>query len=355
MSKSFEERTNIGLKLAGAFSILIAILMGIGFLGLRRMDQLNANLDAVLGKRWAKLQLAREALKYSTRNSRITTTIFLVSDKQAIVLLRNARAENTGRISELVENLALQCDSEEEKHLLAVVNAERTSYVSSYVRALHLLVDERRFDAARRIMVNEATPALFKYHDAWDNFMQFEMDQMDRAARESRSRYKEIRALTLLLIFLAVIVAAAIAVVMTRTSTREVRARVLAQNDVKRLNSELEQRVVERTQQLAKAEEQVRRTLLQLQEYTAELEGVKDLLQLLQSCVTLEEYRAQVARILPRFFPRGALLMLNTSHDLLDSAAEWGKLFLAQAHFLLRAVGRCVGVARIMRKQTSPG
>ena len=85
----------IGMKLGAAFGVLVAILIGIGILGLSRMDQINAHLEDVLGRHWAKLQLAREALMYSNHNSRITMEIFLVDDQPLIDPLLAERAENT--------------------------------------------------------------------------------------------------------------------------------------------------------------------------------------------------------------------------------------------------------------------
>ncbi len=104
----------------------------------------------------------------------------------------------------------------------------------------------------------------------------------------------------------------------------DMKTRIRAEREVKELNAALEQRVAERTQELAVAEDQLRSSLAGLQEYTNEIEGVNELVELLQSCLTLEEAHSQVARVLPRFFPVGALLMLNASRNLLDSVAAWG-------------------------------
>ena len=151
----------------------------------------------------------------SSRNSRITMEVFLLNDKQLIDPLLSQRAENTQKISELVVKLEEQSDSPEEKQVLAAVKGTRMPYVTSYLRALHLLVDEKQHDAARAVMLQETTPALFRYHDAWNNFMQFQMDQIGPAAKDSRAHYARIRVLTLALIFIAVIVACGIAVVAT--------------------------------------------------------------------------------------------------------------------------------------------
>jgi len=224
--------------------------MGIGYLGLSRMNQINANLSEVLGRNWTTLQLSREALAYSTRNSRITMEIFLLNDKWEIDPLLKSRAQNTQKISELVTTIESQCDSPEEKQLLDAVKDARAPYVASYLRALHLLVAEGKQDAARAIMVAETTPALFKYHSAWENFVRFQMDEVDRAAKESRARYATARALVLLLIVLAVFIATSIALFATRRMAREMSTRILAEREVRELNAELERRVEERTQEL---------------------------------------------------------------------------------------------------------
>jgi len=121
------KREYIAMNLGLAFGLLVAILIGIGFLGLSRMDQINADLEGVLGRRWGRLQLAREALVYSGRNSRLTMEVFLLNDKKLIDPVLSQRAENTQKISELVAKLEEQCDSSEEKQTLAAVLARRST------------------------------------------------------------------------------------------------------------------------------------------------------------------------------------------------------------------------------------
>ena len=247
----------IGPKLGVAFGILIAILIGIGILGLSRMDQINENLEDVLGRRWTKLQLAREALMYSNENSRVTMEIFLLEDKRLIEPLLIRRAENTQKISELVANIESQCDSLEEKQLLADVEGTRTPYVTSYLRALHLLVDEKQREAARAIMVQETTPALYKYHNAWSKFMRFQMEQVNKTANESRAHYARARSTVLLLILLAVAAAVVVAFFVIFKMTDEMTTRLVAEQEARVLNAKLEQRVEQRTQDLARSNERL--------------------------------------------------------------------------------------------------
>ena len=323
----------VGTKLALAFGALIAILIGIGLFALRRMDQTNANLLNVLEDRRVKVHLAREALVYSSRNSRITMEIFLLDRKPLIEPLLAQRAANTQRITEIVAKIEKQCDSQQEKQQLAAVKDARSPYVMSYLRALHVLLEERKEAAARSIMVQETTPALFKYHEAWNEFLKLEMDEMDRAAGESRTQYARTRAFALSMIVLAILIAAAIAVTVTRKMVAEIRTRMQAEHEVRTLNAGLELKVHERTRELAHAEDQLRTSLDELRQYTGEIEGVNELVHLLQSCLTLDEAHRQVARVLPRFFSAGALLMLNRSRNLLESVAVWGAASVAPGPF----------------------
>ena len=61
----------------------------------------------------------------------------------------------------------------------------RKPYIDSYLRAIHLLVDERERDAAVAVMVNETIPALHKYHAAWDEFEGFQAEQMNIAGKQA--------------------------------------------------------------------------------------------------------------------------------------------------------------------------
>ncbi len=107
--------------------------------------------------------------------------LFLLNDKGLIDQLLATREENTQKISEIVARLESQCDSPEEEQLLAAVKDARKPYVASYVRALYLLVEEKQQEAARAIIAQETTPAFFKYHNAWSNFVRLQMDKMGKA------------------------------------------------------------------------------------------------------------------------------------------------------------------------------
>src|SRR5205823_7916926 len=106
---------SIGVRLGVVFSFLIVVLVGVGWLGLSRMAQIDADMEKVVNRRWDKLQLSSEALNYSTLNNRITMEIFLLKDRGEIESLLARRAENSERINALIEKLEGGIESDRER------------------------------------------------------------------------------------------------------------------------------------------------------------------------------------------------------------------------------------------------
>src|SRR5713101_2414690 len=264
-------------RLGIPFGVLVLILVGLGWFGLSRMDRTNAEFDQILDKRWAKVQVSREAQGYSSLNNRITMEIFLLDSREEIEPLLIQRAANTERISVLLKKIeAMGLESAREKELLEDINATRWPYVNSYKEALNMLLNERKVEQARTAMVRVTLPRLITYHNAYNAFVDFQGEQMDAAADQSRVNYARARRLVLLLIILAVAVAAAIAVQVTRSITREIAGRERAEKRFSDLNEELEQKVASRTAELAEANHDLANEIAERKQAQEELTGAKE-------------------------------------------------------------------------------
>ncbi len=319
------------LRLALSFTLLILILVGLGWWVSWRVMGADAHLQASLSSRRAKLQIIYEALSYSSENSRITMQVLLAGRATPDLLAR--REANSRRIVQLIAAFERQCDSQDEQQLLADVNLERDRYVSHYERALKLLLEEQRSDRARAVMLGEATPALVAYHGAWEDLAGFELQQMEAAAQRTTQHDTTTRRIGWALQWLAVFLAAAIAVFNTQHIARDMRLRIRMQARVSRLNAELEHKVAKRTQELAGRDAQLQESLAETQSYAREIEDVNELAKLLQASLNLEEAQQQASRVLAKFFPGGAALLLNPSQNLLEVALAWGATSVREGPF----------------------
>ena len=328
-----QNASQVGKTLGTSLLVLIAILMAASYLTLDRMQRMNASARDTSNESLLELRLGQEALRYSSENSRITMQVFLMQRQEVIDELLGRRAENTRKIATIISALEPLCESAEEKRLLETVKETRVSYVGSYQQALHLLLNEKKPDAAMQLMVQQTTPALYRYHAAWDDFLRLQSEQVRVANEQSKQREATARHTALAFILMAGLLGSAIALFSTRKVTRLLRLQIRIQNEVDRLNTKLEQRVAQRTRQLLGTQDQLQSSLAELRESTRRVEAVNQFVELLQSCLTVGEAYQQSALALGHFFPAGALLMLNPSRNLLEVATSWGTPFTTPGPF----------------------
>ncbi len=253
------------------------------------MGRINADMEKTVEKRWAKVQLSREALNYSSLNNRTTMLIFLLKDTQEIDPLLVLRAENSDKISELLARIGQSLENTKEKEQFAAIKEARTPYVDSYKQALSLLIKEKKYEEARMTMVRLTLPRLVNYHNAWNTFVQFQGDQMDQAVKESSTSYGRARRLTLFLILLSVLITGAIAVFVTRSMMRDVSSREQSEEELRKAHAELELRVQERTAELATANQGLVGEILERKRVEAERQVLFEITQGVHATSNLNE------------------------------------------------------------------
>ena len=245
-------RFSIGVRLAISFSFLVSILIVIGWLGLNRMDSVNADLNDISYRRWAKVQLAQEVSAYSNLNDRLLEGAILTGKDAEVASLLANRGRNVSQISEIIQKLNKQIESPRERELLRQVEEDRSVSLESIAHITDSLRNGK-IDQARETMVTEVIPHLDTLRAAWDSFTQFEEAQMRQARDQSEAHYAVARRLTTLLILLAFLTATAIAIFITRAMVREVAERERAKQEIRKLNDDLEKKVAGRTEELARA------------------------------------------------------------------------------------------------------
>ena len=319
------------IRLAFSFALLIGIMLGLGGWASHRSISADLQLKGALSKQTAKLQLAHEAWLLSGTNNRIVMQI--LAQKSATPELLADKSRNSQLVRAIISELEEQCDSDKEKQLVLAVEQKRLPYVNSYQRALQVLLDDKDESKARVIMFEQALPALFAYRAVWSELASFELQSV-AALAEQRTQYdRATRRIGMTLQALAALLAAMIAAFTTNAMARDLKLRARMQRKLTILNAELERRVARRTEELGQADRQLRESLAQTQEYAAEIEAVNDLGKLLQSCLTLTEAHEQASLVLERFFPAGAVLLLNASGNLLEVVLSWGAACSRQGPF----------------------
>ena len=250
-------RDSTGLKLGIAFGCLIALLIGVGWLGLSRMGQINATANRLFDERSQKLDAARQASTYFTSNYRIVIRLFLMepNDKKETAALVAQLNGNTLKGSAALKQIAAEPATDAERELIGKINLAEGPAYASLPKAVSLLADQGKAGDAKKMIVAETLPLLNKYRDTWAPYLDYEENQLNQARMQTRTSYVAVRRLSVTLIFLAIGLAVAIAVFVTRRLSREMEVRESAQFAIRNLNEGLEKKVAERTEELARTVE----------------------------------------------------------------------------------------------------
>ena len=310
-------------RLGVCFAVPIVIMMGVGYWASNRVLNVDHTVDQKIQSRLTKLQMLHQAVRYSNENNGITNRLFLDKDASREKVLAR-RDENSRRLTEILEQFEAQSDSQKERQLLRAVKERRAPYLKDYRYALQVLLQENHAAKAQGIMLGQVMPELYTYRLAWDDLASFEMEQIKVAQQQGGALDRSTRRVALTIVWLAAICAAVMGAFATSRIVADAKERVRMQEELRTLNSMLERRVAQRTEALARAQDQLRESLNERQAYTREIEAINELVKLLQSCLTVEEARKLAARVLQQFFAAGSLLLLNSSRNLLDVAFSWG-------------------------------
>jgi signal transduction histidine kinase/DNA-binding response OmpR family regulator/flagellar basal body-associated protein FliL len=248
------KRYGIVIQIGVLYAALVGILVSIAWLGSARLARLHDSAQRAYEDQWAQAQLSQQARLLSNLNNRITLQIFLMEDKKAIEALRQERAENTNKITRLLSQIeAHGIKPGRERELMDRVQATRWPYVNSYVRALHLLVDEGKRKEATEILARETVPLIHIYHQAYQDFTDFQMQQANDALAQMNAAYVRAEQLYQLQIIVGSALALGIALFSIWRLGGEMGLRETAESELAQLNTGLEQKVQLRTEELAKA------------------------------------------------------------------------------------------------------
>ena len=106
---------SISSKAAIAFGALVLLVFGMGWLGVTEMGETAARTHRTFAEQSARAQLAQEAMRYITLNSRLSMTSLLLKDPAQIQALTAQRTENSKAITGVLDRLKRLAGSPQER------------------------------------------------------------------------------------------------------------------------------------------------------------------------------------------------------------------------------------------------
>jgi methyl-accepting chemotaxis protein len=211
-------RFTIGFRLTVGFGAVLGLLLAVGWLGLSRMRQLQDSIQVVVEKRWGKVRSSQEALRRVNDNSRITLELFVLKERLDIEKLIAQQEENRKAITEIVGEVERALEFDDERQLFLHTRDKRNAFVESFVKARTLLLQNKRDEAVTAVL-RDVGPAIRAHTQAWDTFVGYQGGKMEEAARDATTLYRNARTAVLVIIAGALVLAAFLAFLVTRSIT----------------------------------------------------------------------------------------------------------------------------------------
>jgi PAS domain S-box-containing protein len=269
--------SHLGARLGLSFGLLIAMLLSVGWVGIRQLHRADQALAEMVDGQWQDVQLSRRAQSLSNDNNRLTMQVFMANASEIDVLMIE-RASNSEKIAQLIEKLRSRVGSKAEAERLDVVVKKRIPYTESYKSALRLLIVDKNANAARAVMINQTLPRLIEYRDAWNAYVDYQGHEMDLAREANAVSGVRTRETTVLLTALAVLFAIAIAIFVTRNVISHVSKLKRADEALRQAHDELEEKVRDRTAELARVNEGLAADITERKRIEAELKTHEQLM-----------------------------------------------------------------------------
>ena len=213
-------KLGVGRRLALAFSIMLAIMVALAFLGLNKMATIQDKLDGIVSHDNVKVRTIME-MRQSVMNAIMNgRNIALMSDPAEIEAENKRLAANRAVYADSFKRLEALAATPAEKAALEKITATRGASVDVVTRMTGLVKAGDR-EGANRVLLIELQPLQGKTIEAMDAMVALEEGFVAEAAQQARSAHDAARLQTGLLTLGALAIGAFLAFTITRGLLRQ--------------------------------------------------------------------------------------------------------------------------------------
>ncbi|MBL8435421.1 MAG: HAMP domain-containing protein [Zoogloea sp.] len=215
----------IGVRLGLGFAFVLLMLAAISILSITRINELNAGIDELAEGRIPKIIMADELSLNVQLIGRGVRNMIMASDKAVEKQQTEAIAKARSRNAEIFEKMTPLVLTEKGKALLAKATDARTKYNGVTDRLLSLAdtsSPQYNQDKATQLLFGEYTEVAGVYVNALNEFAAFQIDGARKAGTKAVELASSSRTLVITLASVAFVLAALLALWLTRSITRPI-------------------------------------------------------------------------------------------------------------------------------------
>ncbi|AZP12638.1 HAMP domain-containing protein [Undibacterium parvum] len=208
----------IGTRLYVAFGLVLALLIGMSLFSLHKLKQIDEVTQQIGDKDFKKADYTYQAIVFSRANATRATELVATSDKAHIATAKERMADNRAKVSEALDKLEPLLYTPKGKELFASIKKERAGYKDTLDKVIKL-VDEGKRAEAEGLVFGDLRKEFTDLNKSLEAMLESQRKLVIDGTEEAEKSAASTNRLTLILLAVAVLIAGALAYLITRSIT----------------------------------------------------------------------------------------------------------------------------------------
>ena len=226
----------LGTRLAGGFSVLLAMIIVMCIVGLVSLANINESVETVTQRSLIKERLISDWGRNIQTGVTRTTAIAKSADASLAGFFTEEAAASTRNSSALQQKIEPLIETDEEKRLWEGIRKSRGDYLRTR-DAIFKAKQDGDVEAANRVFTQEFLPATRQFIDQINKLSDLQRAEIDASAADIQSAYGAANLWMIVIGSIALVTGLVLAVLLTRGITRPLAdavrvARTVAANDL---------------------------------------------------------------------------------------------------------------------------
>jgi methyl-accepting chemotaxis protein len=213
----------IGVRLGAGFGVILLMMLCLIFVGVTSLKRMDGQMNNIVEVNYAKIHMAKEASDSILDLATAIPSMVVLKDKTAKIEEKNRIAADRAAYNENIDKLEKLETTQKGKDIIAKVK----DAIESAKKADNGVIDlslAGETDKAASIYVSEAEPRLRKIHEALDEMVKYQEDNMDASHKDAESSYSSTRGFIFIIGGASVGLIVLISFFITRSLTRPIRS-----------------------------------------------------------------------------------------------------------------------------------
>jgi methyl-accepting chemotaxis protein len=208
----------IGTRLMAGFGLVITLLISVAAIGLAKIEHVNEDTEVILHDRFVKVELAQTVENEVNKQLRAIRTAMIVSDAALVAKELEKIEASLPVVAAALKKLEATVHSDAGKAALQQLMDSRAHFKEGEARLIEM-VKAGKVDDGKAHLVTVILPRQAAYLDAVEKFAKTQADSMESFGAEAAEAARMAKVLMVSLSTVAVLLAAGVAVLLTRSIT----------------------------------------------------------------------------------------------------------------------------------------